>query len=398
VDDFVNVPDPPFLDITAELTLSGWIYKTGDTPTNGYDDIVAKCDSGCNPDNNFWMGIADISGSEYLEFAFRTVSDQIIRTTNTIPSNRWQHVVITYNDAQNSIRMYIDGVSQSTTVVSGNPENTSLTPNSQNVRIGFTITGEEFSGLIDDVHIYNRALSAAEIKRLYDTTQSKFNASQTDSLTKGLVGYWTFDGGDIFGTSARDKSGNNNHGTITGATKVSGKVGQGMSFDGTNDDINAGSASTLDNLQSMTLAAWVYSNPQGAFMPLIEKSTGTGPTNGWALVIDSTDNTPWFLVDYDNTNLERQTSTPLKTRGWSHVALTWNGSATATNVRIYVDGVEGSYQTTINGDTNRQSDATASLTLGLGGGTYFRGQLDDVRIYNRALSAGEVLKLYNMGH
>jgi hypothetical protein len=78
-----------------------------------------------------------------------------------------------------------------------------------------------------------------------------------------LVGYWTFDGPDISGTRAKDRSGNNNHGTITGAVPVAGRVGQALDFDGSDDKINAGTTndSVLLENQQVTIAAWIY--PKG---------------------------------------------------------------------------------------------------------------------------------------
>src|SRR3990167_11541412 len=60
-------------------------------------------------------------------------------------------------------------------------------------------------------------------------------------LTNGLVGYWSFDGKDMAGVTAYDRSGNNNNGTLTnGPTRAIGKIGQGLSFDGVGDSVAIG--------------------------------------------------------------------------------------------------------------------------------------------------------------
>jgi len=77
-----------------------------------------------------------------------------------------------------------------------------------------------FNGTIDEVRIYDRALSQEEITRLYKMGGSKVEASQTSKLTDGLVGSWSFDDPDIYGTTVVDRSGQGNNGTITnGPTK-----------------------------------------------------------------------------------------------------------------------------------------------------------------------------------
>ena len=77
--------------------------------------------------------------------------------------------------------------------------------------------------------------------------------------------------------------------------------------------------------------------------------------------------------------------------------VTWDGSATAANVKIYINGAETSYQTTTNGVTTKNSDASADFIIGNNSLTTqtFNGLIDEVRVYNRALSAAEVMSLYN---
>ena len=102
---------------------------------------------------------------------------------------------------------------------------------------------DPFKGTIDEVRIYNRALSATEVAKLYGSGAVKTNASSANldngsSLERGLVGHWTFDGADVT-TVVADRSGQGNNGYfIGGATlsaKVIGKLGQALRFDGADD-------------------------------------------------------------------------------------------------------------------------------------------------------------------
>src|SRR5882724_6472793 len=81
-------------------------------------------------------------------------------------------------------------------------------------------------------------------------------------LNNGLVGWWTFDGKDMAGNYAFDKSGNGNRGTLTGTNglpvRTLGKIGQGLNFDGVDDYVNAGDINALDGASQFTVSAWVY--------------------------------------------------------------------------------------------------------------------------------------------
>jgi hypothetical protein len=125
-----------------------------------------------------------------------------------------------------------------------------------------TTCSGDFSGLIDDVRIYNRALSADGIKQLYKIGGTfKVNTSinnNRDSLEKGLVGWWTFDRKDMSGVQAYDKSGNGNRGILTnGPVRTISKIGQGMEFDGISSYISLPNTSLLNITSNITMAAWV---------------------------------------------------------------------------------------------------------------------------------------------
>jgi hypothetical protein len=139
-----------------------------------------------------------------------------------------------------------------------------------NLSIGnFDTTGPRtFDGLIGGVRIYNRALSPDEIKRLYIIgAAGKLGvAANNDSLAKGLVGYWNFDGKTVSGTRLFDASGTGNYGTMTNGPKlVYGKIGQGVEFDGADDYVDRDIETTSSlwmGTQDWAISGWVkFSNP-----------------------------------------------------------------------------------------------------------------------------------------
>jgi hypothetical protein len=139
-------------------------------------------------------------------------------------------------------------------------------------------------------------------------------------LNSGLVGFWSFNQGNMAGTVAYDSSGNGNNGTLTnGPTRTIGKIGQSLTFNGASDQyVNAGSASSLDDIETQggggfTLSAWIYprSNGQNNAGYIFDK--GGGGTGDIYLRIDGSNNTLQFVKDYQTTQLSCRRGTPTLT-------------------------------------------------------------------------------------
>ena len=225
------------------------------------------------------------------------------------------------------------------------------------------------------------------------------------SAAAGPLGHWEFDEGS--GDTAADSSGNGNDGTLGNLAGpdaadpawVCVAGGYALSFDGTDDIVDAGSATQLDDLGPMTIAAWIRPDAAGnssARMIMSKSDTGSGR---WFLEIDNTapeDDAFEFNKEYDSTDLARITSNGTVAYDvWQHVVVTWDGSDTGANVHIYKDGVETGYLSTDNGSTTKLSDAALPFTIGNrgNGANPFFGVIDDVRVYDRVLSAGEISAL-----
>ena len=251
------------------------------------------------------------------------------------------------------------------------------------------------------INVYNAGI-AAEIKAKPKT--SKINASQNSKITNGLVGMWSFNGPDLTTTTAYDRSGQGNNGTLTnGPVPAAGKIGQALNFDGVNDYINVGSGSSLDNLGPMTASAWIYakSSGEGGLTGRIFDKCMTGGSNNCWIFYQTTGGVGGLTFYVDGSTILRRISSNgvIQYNKWHHVLVTWDGViTTAASVHIYVDGNEVTYTTTTNG-ASRTSDAIESLIIGntIDSNRTWDGLIDEVRIYNRALSPDEVKRLYNMG-
>lgn len=215
------------------------------------------------------------------------------------------------------------------------------------------------------------------------------NSTESSSVTvtvsnaavpAGLVAAFGFDEGS--GTTALDASGNGNVGQISGATRVpGGHFGAGLSFNGTSDLVSVADAATLDLTNGITLEAWVQPTAIGGWQTAMLKEG----TSGLAYALYANED-PVGPVGYVNISGDKPVTgagtLPLNT--WSHIAMTYDGA----NMRLYRNGV----QVGLRAQTGSTAVSTGMLRIGGNAvwGEYFAGLIDEVRVYDRALTAAEI--------
>jgi hypothetical protein len=184
------------------------------------------------------------------------------------------------------------------------------------------------------------------------------------------------------GSSLPDASGNGHTGAIRGARWTSGRYGNALQFDGSDDWVTVPDAPDLDLASGMTLMAWVYpTSSYGTRDVLIKEGAGYEIYNLYARQYGAPGSQATARV---NGSLREVTGPALPPNVWSHLASSYDG----TTLRLYVNGVQRA-QLTVGGPI-----ATSSGVLRLGGnslwGEFFQGKIDEVRIYSRALDASEI--------
>ena len=198
--------------------------------------------------------------------------------------------------------------------------------------------------------------------------------------TAGLVGAWSFD--EASGPQVVDQSGSGNNGTLTSVTRTSsGRFGGALSFDGVGSIVTVPSAPSLELATGMTLEAWVRPTATlGGWRDVIYKGN-----DDYYLMADSDRGVPAGGGIFGNgPDRNAYGDGPLASNVWTHLATTYDGSA----VRLYVNGsLAGSR-------VDRGEIKNTGGPLQFGGdslfGRYFGGDIDEVRVYDHALSETEI--------
>jgi hypothetical protein len=214
------------------------------------------------------------------------------------------------------------------------------------------------------------------------------NQPQATATVSGLIAGYGIDLGS--GTNLADMSGHGINGTITGATWVNpGKYGRALSFNGSTNYVNLGNPALMATSGSMTWSAWVRPSTTPADDGIILGRSDSG--TGWQLKTSPDTGPRRFAVAVSgalNEHTQRYgTITPVLNT-WYHVAGVYD--AAALTLDLYVNGAldNGTLAGTV---PSSQYDPALAASIGRrSGGFYFGGQIDEVRIYNRALTPAEI--------
>jgi hypothetical protein len=203
-----------------------------------------------------------------------------------------------------------------------------------------------------------------------------------DRTVPSLVAAYAFNEGS--GSTAADASGTGNTGTIAGATWAAGKFDQALAFNGTSSWVTVAGSSSLNLTTGMTLEAWVRPTaaaPDWTAAVIKERPGGLA----YALyAADGAGKPPAGYINQDGADVHATGPAVLPLNTWTHLAATYDGST----IRLYVNGSQVA-------STARTGAITTSTSpLRIGGdsvwGEYFTGLIDEVRVYNRALSQTEI--------
>jgi hypothetical protein len=381
---YVSVPNSSSLNPSGDLSISAWV-KTSIVGVAG-KNIIAKG----NGNDYFQQYEFQIGGDNKVYFVIGNSTNNgyyILNTPSAVLSSGWNNVTATLSDT--SANIYVNGVLDSSASGSGSR----IAANSNPVFIGGRQDNSTyFNGSIDDVRVYNRALSAYEVTQLYQSGQAVIARSQPSFINNGLVGNWTMNGNDFTYSNGQfaDRSGQGNSGTVVGYTNATttmlkaGVTGSALSFNGSSQYLSLVNTSSL-RLTSWTISAWVKPTVmQTSFIIDNEKS---GSINYYLrYAADGTAEVDF----YDGTHRFIDSAAgAIKPGVWTHILGMYNGAT----LSLYLNGV-GIQAITYNLTPPTPSDSTIRIGTRFNNTGYTNGLIDDVRIYNRALSPYEITRLY----
>jgi hypothetical protein len=205
--------------------------------------------------------------------------------------------------------------------------------------------------------------------------------------TNGLVGWWPFNG------NANDESGNGNNGTVFGAaltTDRDGNLNSAFSFDGVNDWINVNNSNSLNPPSQITISAWIntYAYNISSASMVVNKGWDQGNGHYDILVLTSTKKSR-FVIGRD---LYVESNSIINLNQWTFITVSINN----LTMKIYVNGILEN--TVLQSNNNSFGTNTDPLYIGKhdynNAPYYFKGKIDDIGIWNRALTQSEITALY----
>jgi hypothetical protein len=376
-DDYVDMPDDDSLDITGDLTVEAWIVAD---VINTYKSIIVKGDAYTEGKINYGLQIQAEQAAGTIRFFVWSPGYTWVDSTSQIPlDGNWHHVAVTH-DTSNNVKIFIDGIlSGSGTLALGPISNSPLDiGRHKHATVGIY---QYWDGKIDEVRISN-------VVRYTTNFELQTNAFTSDANTA----LSHFD--ESVGTTVYDETTNNNDGAIyeavwVGPTWVAGKYGTALQMDGIDDYITVPDDVSLEP-SLITLEAWVKSsNPGGSNRYIVGKGARLCTASSYAFY---TRGGGLYFYIYNPSygyKLSPGYGSGIWDGQWHHIAGTYDGST----LRLYVDGTEVGSGASTTIDIGYGLPTTDDLIMGKYGGTChlpFRGAIDNVRIWDNALTECEI--------
>lgn len=376
-DEWIDVNSKP-VPASGDFSISGWFYLESDSSRGG---VFQR--KGSSPYNGVGLGKG---ASNVINFGLFDTSGNLLSAQTSQSLNTWVHYIGVYDVSEKTVNLYENGV------LVDSVDNPSFTGNldisSQlNLRIGRrdNSTTDNWDGRIDEVRIYNRALSASEARGLYQSGLVTVGGSRELSEIEGLIHWYTFDGSNVSPTTVIDSVGGNDGVIENGPFVALGRVGQGMQFNSGTQQVDLDSSIELGNTD-WTMSTWVKTS-SSEMQNLLSNQSGGPVTN--AFRIFSGGNPGYY--HYNGSWQSKIGGSDIDDGEWHFIA--WVNDGDTNTISTYVDGVldlDGVDSTvTNNGPVNRIGRYWASSGGGL------MGVMDDLRVYNRSLTESEVKRIYN---
>jgi hypothetical protein len=391
----IQVPASPSLQPTAALSLSIWVRVQN---SSGWQNFVCKrYQYTTDPFNSYIIGEYSADGNQYNPNSNERYFGGAL-TSNSLSSvgaidgqnrslNEWRNYTLTYNGQK--IRLYHNG-----SIVSENDGSGPIQYSNLPLFFGTTsLDNQNFIGDLDDIALYNRALSQQEITALYQGGNTSNSCSVLPAnLQQGLKGYWPFCG------NANDESGNDCNGIVNGALLTNDRFGMpnhAFQFSGNSRIILNDNSGALNLRTDLTISLWAKMEfPNSGYQAFVWRGDSQGEHDPYTMGCEF--NNVIFRRDVSDGSQINKTEAPLNNynpNDWIYLTLTFSSSTGKT--KFYFNGnsvLEVLKPNSINYETINMITQFGSVE----NFSSFNGLLDDIAIWNRALSAEEISQLYEV--
>ncbi len=360
---YVAFKDSNSIDITSDFTLECWICPVNSlSPTA---QIIMEKRAGTSP-NGYTLYLNNGA------VAIRTNSTTRLIGTAIIQNNTWTHIAGTYDASSNMFMIFINGVPDTSSIVS------SAAPisNQDSLRIGKGNVNSPYAGLMDEVRIWSKALSSAELNKFFRTSLG-VNSGVYSMLALSL----TFQQKESLGTdfTLADLTMNNGTGKNNGVNafdqsdrpSVTISPNESVELNGTSDFVTGPDNPDVSPVNAVTLEAWIFPRTVTTTKVIIQKGQ-----SGINYNLRLTGNT---LNAYINDNFNFVSSQTISPNRWTHVAFSYN--AADGKYAFFINGLKSGMGVNPRGPIINGSE---NLFIGSNGTSqnFFNGFIDEVRISN----------------
>lgn len=361
------------------ITVLGWVKRTSATD---YGLCISKRrHPSIAPINSYGLGCGSLIAG-YNDKLMGTIStsnntDVYIGDVNTISDNTWYFVAMTYSSGKGELKYYVNGNLTETKNVTGNIV---YSTNYPLVLGGANQLNYHWNGAIDDIKIFNIALSPSQIDSIKNLSP----------VTSGLISHYPlgknpFDVVSGFDLGNVDLQTNDRYYTLANATNFNGNTVLTPDYSPLHKPDTA-----------ITIEAWVYktSNQQYNSVGGIRANSSSVPYNSAMLIAGGNNNgnkLQGVISTINNSDVILQSTAVVPNNSWMHIGLTY--SAAQGKAKLYINGVKVD-ERAATGNIYYTAGQTQRLALGNAASTplanqYFTGKIDEFKIYNRAKTEQE---------
>lgn len=403
---------------TTDKSVAFWI-KIGTAPSSG--TTYALFTDYQNVGNNRAWAMTYRNNGGTLQFYTITSDNGTATATGTLnqtlTAGTWYHVAFLYDKSAGSIQIYVNGSSAGTI----SSQKTTIYNGSDPFRIGALGDGGGtawyLDGAVDEFGVWDKLLTSSEITDLYNSGSGIAYYEPADvkndtTLATSLSGYWELEESTASSTWTDSHGTNNlsNNSSGSGVTSATGKQGNAGDFEFSNSEylsISHASSSGLDGMNELSFSAWFKAEALTATYPMIAGIfDDSSSERGWCMTILSSKPRLYVSDNGGNTggsDLQSVDSgVTVSTGTWYHVVGTFQGTNAggSGDLNIYVNGV---FQGNATSTLTSVNDSTADYRIGhvtqFASGTnhYFDGVIDEVAVWSKELTIGEIRALYGYG-